>query len=518
MGWEEKAHKITLSLIFILPVIAFTIFTLSLKRLPGCVYGCDIYRHFGYTQGIALGRPFWKDQVYQNQITWYTWISYLIKAYLHRLTGINLETIIIWSNLPFLILLIFLYYCLTKEFFGKEAALFSASLGLFFYGGFYLLGAKSLSVFFYVLSILFFYYAFNKNSWKYTILSGVMLGLCLLSSQVSVFALPFPILSSLFIFLVRKKITYKKIYMSVTIAIIGFLISILFWGPLLARYGFETSEFRAKEELFPEISGEEIRAPPILGQIKNLLRLGWSYHLIFTALAFFGIYSVSKKMDFKSSLALSSLISPILWFFHPYFTKPLLGFFIKPNFAGMHLGFLYACFAGVGLMNLLQKIKLKREYFVFIPAILTILSSLYYWNQMDTNKWYKLGKEELSPVFEGFREWTLRNTDLDSVFISSPMSSFMISALTSRFVVATYYPHTHPFVPYLPRYNAVNEFFTTTNITKALEIANEWNVSYVLLDGYTLNQYPKEGLNKLFEGNFDVAYRNEGIIIFKILR
>ena len=239
--WQDWGLVI---IILVLLAIQLSIFS-AFQHIPGPIYGGDLYRERGYTEHILRGNMPWSDPLFLNEINYFPWLAHLLASALILITKLSAQTVLIYFPTILLILTgIFLYLLGQKIFRNKTYALI---LPLIYLSRIFI-ESKHTEGSARVLSILFLLFWFQSQENKRIkdfVYIGVVLGLIsLLHGSIFINAMIF--FMSLLLFEVVEKIKKNNFEIKEFIkkyaltSIILFSLSMLFFGPLIAKYHLQT--------------------------------------------------------------------------------------------------------------------------------------------------------------------------------------------------------------------------------------------------------------------------------------
>jgi len=90
---------------------------MSLRQIPGPIYGGDYYTHYGIINHIYNGNPPWTCPQYQNEYAFYPWLLHLSVALIGKISGNLLESYIFYFPTLVVIASGIIVYLLGKEIF-----------------------------------------------------------------------------------------------------------------------------------------------------------------------------------------------------------------------------------------------------------------------------------------------------------------------------------------------------------------------------------------------------------------
>src|SRR3989339_580295 len=225
----------------------------SFHQLPVPIYGGDIYWHYGRALHIELGEAPWTNPQVAGEYEYYGWITHaIISAYATGVDGF-FNAYMYFAIVQTLLSSIAFFYLGRTIFKNNYAALLLAAISLGFWhqpsmggtGDFILVP----------LFLAFFYKSLSESGRLNKILAGLFFGLASLA-HVMYFPALLLFMAIVFIYLIfrdwqfrikegrfsfvpaklRIKDTIKVLWIP---ALIGIIISLAFWGPVLIGYSAE---------------------------------------------------------------------------------------------------------------------------------------------------------------------------------------------------------------------------------------------------------------------------------------
>ncbi len=463
--------------------------TLQIARPIGPIVGGDVYRHIGTTIGIEKGNPLWNDPYYAGSVTWYPWLFYLLIAGIHKIIGVSILTIFqYWAVIPMLFAGIG-FYLLGREMFNEWVGLLSVILLGFFTlpDSISMVTTKTTWAAMFPFLLLYTYKALSSYHRRDIIIAGLLTGAFALMHLFNIIS--FAVLFAyLFLLAVTKQATRNDVKAVVLIVLIGAFLAMFFWAPNIAAYKFHFEESAFVERMLPT------HAPSFFSRISGVF-YGFltPRYILPVYLAFFGIYLMCRKMGRKDIYLLSWFFIPTLLFFHDYLTMPLFNLQFLPGYFFRFVSLVYPVVAAFGIYSFIKALKLgsirASLRLLIVCSVLFLFGTYFTYTTIFTDQWQKNGANPLHPVFVETADWFNANTHYSDVLLASPEMGFSIHALTGNYLIATLVGHTNPFVPYEPRYLAVNEAYTTTDMQKFDEIAAEYGIKYVLIGPFEMQNY-----------------------------
>lgn len=496
-GWSWQA-KLALAAVLVYLIIALTQY-LKLQHLPGPFYGGDLYAHHGFALNY-IANGFWTDPYFVGHYAFYPWLGNYLFIFLSLLPGLSLMQAEMYVGLLSTILSALAFWLLGRQLFKNNThALIFLLIALGTRG--IPDGAPNLMPW---LITIPFWFAFwlraeeQPYRWRWKLLAGLFMGLTSLAhvaffiAGMALFA--FTIAAEFVRNILQKKnrtevvIDALKLYGPMLIA--GFLVSLLFYGPIIANYHAKTLN-----PLF-QYNGPDIRELGIGWMLKTLFRYTFDFSSLaasaLTVLTLIGlavcIMNFGRKMPrYAVWWYLAGALAPL----HHIVTRPLLDRWVLPSHLwGIWIAML--AFAVYGIIAVTQYAE-KRWTSVNIQRIALIgaiiLSAALFFNQFNAyraNPWVQFG-ERLEPTTKAWLalgDWMRQNTDVNDVVLSGDETCFAMNGVSGRKCVFVRRTHANYFVDVEQRYadGVVMLYGNNTKLTKEL-LAN-YSVDYLLLDAY----------------------------------
>lgn len=521
-------------LLVIIPVALILTYIISgFQQLPGPLYGGDTYWHLGDVINIYDGNPPWSNPQVNGEYAYYGWIIQFLAAIFAKISGLSPMSAYLYFAVVATVIAGFISYFLGLEFFNdrKFALLLCfAWIGLTPY--------LSTSVgpmawfLFMPLFILFLLKAVKTTSIVYSVLAGVSFGLVSLSHTAG---LPAAALILLVFFLydsilkyssfgfspdeMRTKLSlgdrdkikssiWKNTMFLLPVAIIGVLISLLFFGPILFIYHGKTpnpvQEFTRED--FSKF-GTDIGISLLEGSFFNLPTLNaglkegnilYILLFIFSAISLLGLYYVFRnRHGLNGMFLLVLLLAAFLGGFHYFITTPLIGKELLPTYLYGSImrtaGYLFFVFGIYGSYRWIPQQNLKRIVLVLAFILILIITGITI-NNTYQDKWIKdVAMSPQNPAQIEMVNWIRENTDRNAVFLSHEELSFALNGLTGRKVMIFRRTHFSPYVDINERIADAVVILYGNDTKKSMELLKKYDVSYVYWDvnwGYFASNEP----------------------------
>jgi hypothetical protein len=523
-GGEIRSNRaelfIAAAIILVFTFIYANLF-LSLKQIPGPMYGGDYYTHYGIINHIYNGNPPWTCPQNQNEYAFYPWLLHFLVAVIGKITGNLLASYILYFPVLVVISSGVIVYLLGREIFQNKV------LPLLFCFGWMgtrlfvdYIPANFTPTITTPLLLLTTLKALKTGSRKWIIAGGVSFGLFIMShiatlppgTLLLVFAWIYYSLAgnvklylnfdTMRFMLKTDRLKLKKEVMRtsriiIPIAVIGFLIGLLYWGPVFFIYMFSVKNAWA-EYTMPdyETYGQTIIKETILGYLFNidpLIQMPNPGTLPASLIAFLislltltGLIGVIKdRKEIGSSFLGLAFATGLFGYFHYLITLPILHTNYSPlrieNFMLNPAAYILMFY---GIYTLYFHLRTDTGKKIFIGCIIIFLLSQAK-NKIDedyANKWTVLGQTPENPAITAMASWVREKTDKNAVFLSTEELSFALNGLTGRKLVVDRRTHSNPFVDINERIADASVMLYGNNEEKTLELLKKYNVSYLYWD------------------------------------
>jgi len=498
MGWlSEQSWQRKAAAVFVFIWILFVLFQVSkFQHLPGPIYGGDLYAHQGFTLNYMMN-GFWSDPYFINNYSYYSWLGNYLFIFIHFITGMSITSSIIYTPVLTVFMSAIAYYFLGNQLFKNETAgLITMTASLILRG--VPDGAPNLLVWMICIPFMFGYWLKLRetNALKDKLLCGLFLGLAALS-QLAFFITGTLLLSAG----VLADIIYKKqkiksiIQMYLPVVIVGVLISMLFFGPILWNYKFHTLN-----PLY-QYNGPDV----------NTLGISWVFNEVWTSfISFnsfgnftFGILALLGMVFSALNFSKFNYRTLIVWFvvgallpLHHLITKPLLNWWLLPtHLLGITLPILL--FGVIGVRFLISQAGKFGKYGKAIAVVILLIAAYSAFSSnianYNDNQWVKYGRsmDAGTKAWQDTGEWIMQNTDDNSVFLAYDESCFAMNAVSGRKCVTVRRTHSNYFVDVEKRQADAMVMLYGTDKEQVKSLLKEYNVEYLLLDPYLFSGISK---------------------------
>lgn len=503
----EVVKELKYPLLIAFAVMSTQIFTISqFRQFPGPLYGGDIYWHYGETLDIYNGNPPWANHQVPGEFAYYGWLTQFLIAWTSKITGISLEAVYLYFPAVLMLFLCLSAYYLGKEIFGEKnnAIIFTlllASIGYTVTNIWRILGDLVLMMMF----LTFLIRAAKTGKLKYSVLSGLSMGLAGLTHVIA-----FPAIASFMFFyfvyesfLGNFRISFdfkesklavstresktslkKKLFIFIPILIIGFLISLLFFGPIIFVYKGD-----AKNPLH-EYTEPDMTKYGVSSLIESLSITFFNTSnpaaFIISVMALIGFYfAVKKRQEIPARIIFVLIFSAFITGFHYFITLPIFGRAIIPMYffgfltkIAVPLLFVYALVELIKFIEDFGHRKLiKYAIAVFLVVNLASIAMATY-----NDQWVSYGRTDRAQVYKEIQSWIIENTNDSDIFLSHEELSFAVNGLTARKVMISRRTHFSPYLDIDKRIADADVILYGNNSQLTSQLIKEYGVTYLYWD------------------------------------
>jgi hypothetical protein len=475
--------------------IAFTLY-LRLKHLPGPFYGGDLYAHHGFALNY-IANGFWTDPYFINNYAFYPWLGNYVFIFLHFVTGLSLMRAEMFVGLLTTMLSAIAFYFLGWQLFRNHTwSLVLMLLSVVTRG--IPDGAPNLVPWMITIPFWFAFWLRAEETHKLrdNALAGLFMGFTGLA-HVAFFLAGM----ALFVFTIvietllkrdKKQAMFNALKMYLPMFIVGFLISLLFYGPILVNYHAKTLN-----PLF-EYNGPDISTLGIGWAISTLYRYTVDFSswqaAILSALSVLGLVVCVMNWQKKPArYAVLWYIAGTLAPLHFLVTRPLLGRWVLPSHLwGVWIALLVFAVYGVRtVQQMVEKRKPEAASWV-LGGVLILVAGLFVlrYQEYNANPWTQFG-ERMEPQTQAMLtlgQWMQNNTGPNAVVLSNDETCFAVNGVSGRKCVFVRRTHANYFVDVEQRYadGVVMLFGNNSEHTKKL--LDGYQVEYVVVDTYMQQQ------------------------------
>lgn len=496
---EDKIFWGYILLIFAIHVSIFS----SMMHIPGPIYGGDLYRERGFVQYIVNGgSPFVDPYFHGDDYAFYPPLGYITGAAIVKLTGVDVEKLLIFFPAFTAVLTSIGLYLLGSLFFHKKVyGLFLVFVNqiLRFVDGKH---TYAMGFAFLIFALYFFLKNEQEESLKNKVLAGLFVGLSVLSHYQTVIFLAVLLGSFIltkFVQGVRKEewvLVVKKFYQKYLLMIgISVLLALIFFAPLIIKYQLQTVNETQKYSLHDI---EKFGLWWVLqGAVSPFIYFNTLKESVLSILAILGFLFVLMNLSKKE--AQTTLIwhaAIILATAHFLITKPLFNTWVVPGhvLTGIVVPQLFLIVFGIKSIALhAERYHEKYKLFVFILIGILLIAPLTYAQiqEYEKSQWVMYAKQ-MDPgttAIMNVGTWILQNTNTEDVFLANDESAFALNALTGRPVVFVRRTHASPYADVDKRYADGVVMLYGKDAETQKELLKKYNVRYAYFDQFLLS-YP----------------------------
>lgn len=516
-----KETALAVAIIMFFTAVYVNLF-LSLHQIPGPLYGGDYYTHYGIINHIYNGNAPWTCPQNQNEYAFYPWLVHVLVAFIGKITGNLLASFLLYFPTLVVIASGIIVYFLGKELFKDKVF---PLVFTFVWMGTRLfvdyIPASFTPTITTPLLLLTVLKAIKTGKKEWTVSAAVSFGLFIMSHMAT---LPPGALLLIFVWLYysfagnvrldldpdtmrlhlitdRAKLRAslaRTTKIVIPIAVIGFIIGLLYWGPVFAVYGFGVKNTWA-DYTMPDyqVYGAVIAKELVIAYLFNidpLLASGGSMTsltnglkaLAISSLTLIGLLgAIKNRKETGSSFLALAFATGFFGYLHYLFTVPLLGTNYSPlrieNFMLNPAAFILMVY-GVYMVYNYLKTRTWKKAILALAIIFFALNSYEKISGDYDSQWTKVGQRPETPQTVQMADWVKANTDKNAVFLSTEELSFALNALTGRKLVVDRRTHSNPFVDINERMADSLVMLQGNNGEKALQLLKYYNVSYVYWD------------------------------------
>jgi len=527
----KSLEFIVLAILIISMTVVYIIPT-SKRIVPmGPIVGGDLYAHVGAVRSIRTNWTPWIDQYYDSGIARaYSWLWHLLMAVLSL--AIPLTTLLLWTPLVFWILSLIGIYFAGKWLYGKK---FGLLLAMFFFvmvdESLINPNPKNFLIVSLFLSIALLYKAFESKKILHAVIAGVVMALAFMNYSMLIVLPAVPILYVI-LNLVFKK--YKKekdnkdngnehskaefnkkdflndLKVAAIVVALAIIISIPYWLPIVTSFNLHAVQTQSISS-----SVEQHEGSPFFTRIYEIF-FGFILHYwYFIPFFIAGLIFIFTNFNKKSAILISFLIIFYLGRFHDYLTRPLLGWEgVQPFYFPYFINYVYWIIIVLGFLALLNKLvdfigkqfknkkadnkstgfdTVEKTALIIILVVALVIGNVaaYQYLNVGPDNWKNYVTASYQPLPKMFTEpaaWVSQNTNDKDVITAHPFYAFGIFGLTGRHIYASMYGHMLSLVDDNDRRRDAQEIYTTSNITRALELLANRKATYLIVDPYAADK------------------------------
>lgn len=505
---EYKKHiPFLIALIIVLSITYIHI--ADFNYLPSEYYGGDQYFHMGRTQHLYQGDAFYESSHYIDEYEHYPWLTSAIIAMGAKITGLSvLKATILFPLLAILLTAIITYNIANKITKNRYlSTLFSVICSTYYMTDSH---PSEFAKFTIIPLIVFFIFFLNYKkpiTLKSTILTGAIIGIAGLQHIVSfIFALCFILLIAITNYILEKK--YKKeIKRLFATYVLGIIIALLYWFPLIFVYKGKTLNSWQEwttPSVYPHFWESLSTFKSIFINFSNPLQIGVSIIMI-VGIIFFILVFIKETQKVKL-LEKTTMILPLLVFLaflmgylHPFITKPLLNMSLGHYRFPIILVFTRYLFFFVISLFLINKYKPKfvdnKVKIIALFSICLILLGVQFYYGINAEYYdHKIGfassENILLDTYVDFHNYSLEK--FPEIYKDSPVISldlnqlFLLNGFTGAKVFATARTHANPFVDHNKRVAELAVILYGNNENERVRLLQEHNIQYFFAEESSL--------------------------------
>lgn len=506
-----------LPLLIIIPIVIIQFFCISqFKQFPGPMYGGDIYLHSAEATNIYNGNAPWENFQVSGEFAYYGWLNQFIIAWIAKIFSLSVFTSYTYFPIILTFFVGFVSYFLGLEFFREKKfalilCLITLTMSYHITDPMRILGDYGLSMLF----MLFLSRSIRNGNLIDRFFAGISLGLAglchvaafpALASFAAICFIYYSFLSHIrFSFNSKEmklslaveeknKTLFQNIIIFIPIGIIGFLIAMLFLGPIIFFYHGSVKN-PLQEYTEPDLSkyGMNIFFDNISGTFFNM---GSISGFIISIAVLFGLYSaLSTRNDIHSRLIILLTASAFITGFHYFITLPLFGKALIPSyFYAFQMGFgsaILFVFAIRWAYKSMQTTEFKKlilmaTFLFMIANIISVALAAY------DDTWADRGRQDPPSFYSEIIGWVDENTESSDIFLSHEELSFAISSMTTRKLMVSRRTHFSPYIDINQRIADAAVILYGNNSQKSGELLRKYNISYVYWDANWLYFFQNE--------------------------
>lgn len=467
--------------IILLYVIFQSIYLFNIKQIPGPIYGGDYYYSNGIAQAVKDGQSAFSSVSTLGGVPHYMGFYSLLVGNLAYIFNMDILLSFKITSIFFMLVGLMSFFVLANKLFKDEwFAILSTVLCLpiFSFPIWKYTYFSILMIF--PLFCLCLYNFYDNKDWLSTLFLGLVLGIMALSQMVG-FMLCLIILGVFFIYELFNK-NFKSLLNFFVIGIIGIGIGMIYWYEPIFVYHLKS--------VTPLLEFDFVKITTLSGTLKftfDIIKMSFfnftSIFIAVSSLLFLGstvmlffLKEYSKEIKFIILLFVSGIVG--VW--HFILSELLVGISIP----SINLyEFIFPVVSSLLIAYIILSFFKDKKIVVYSLIGLVVLFGLFTFNSMQkTDRWMQAGLNDLGEPFESFRDWTLKNTNVNDVFVSNLESQFMISSLTGRKTTGFRMSHAGMFVDGFGN-NLDNALLLYSNNTITISnILEKRNVKYLYWD------------------------------------
>lgn len=505
---KEEGHKLFIGLILAILFFWFVVIFVNTRGVILAPIG-DFQRDTAITYNILAGN-FLGDAAYLGEHAWYPFLSQIIYAVAHLLTGIPVQTL--YAGYPFLLslpaILIFVFsaHKLYQSFAYSALALFSLVFVIPWTNHQLQLNTHpvALALGTLTLGIYLFWRAVTKKGWQDWVLAGVGIALVIYSQTIAAITL----CGGILLYQLSSRKDWPKFFLMILTA---FVIVSPYFIPLVRGYHLTPRNH------FGTFFFQYFK-PPEDAYFYGFGPTRWLNSLFIAT----GIWLFLRRRRLADKIILSVFFFGLFVEYagiarHEGLLPSFLPVFVPQDF--QLFNHLVAIFPLVGgILFWLEKLHLKRPAFLLgVIGFYAIFTIPPFFDRLVERRTYLLSGWNQVPDWYAATRWIWDNTNISDVFLASQDMSFIyISGMTGRKVVATENAHANTFVDQSQRVNDLKTLFQTTDMGAFKNLAQRYHVSYIAISPFEA-EIAGEGLTKfLSDPLFVPTFSSGSLRIFRL--
>lgn len=490
--WQIKA-AIAVVLAYVIVLVTHY---LKLQHLPGPFYGGDLYAHHGFAINY-IANGFWSDPYFVGHYAFYPWLGNYVFIALSLLPGLSLMQGEMYVGVLTTLLSAVAFYFLGWQLFKNHTWSFVFLLFALVTRGLPD-GAPNLLPWMVTIPLWFAFWlkAEETGTLRDKIITGLFIGATALS-HVAFFLAGMALFGfTILVETIRTKKWLDAAKLYGPMLIVGFVVSLLFYGPILVQYHGKTLN-----PLF-DYNGPNIDTLGIGWMLKTLFRYTLDFSSLATgilsALTVLGLVLCAMNWNKKPArYAILWYVAGALAPLHHLVTRPLLGKGVLPGHLwGISISLLIFAVYGVRLVMQVAEKKwphtnAQRIVLVAVVVLALLLFRIQYDNYR-ANPWTQFGErlDGQTKTWHAFGDWMQKNTDTNAVVLSHDESCFAMNGVSGRKCVFVRRTHANYFVDIEQRYADGVVMLYGNNSALTRQLLAQYDVDYVLIDNYMFPQSP----------------------------
>ncbi len=489
-GWPGQV-KAAIAAVAVYLAIAFSLY-IKLKHLPGPYYGGDLYAHHGFAINY-IANGFWTDPYFINNYAFYPWLGNYLFIALSLLPGFTLMKAEIFVGLLTTALSAIAFYFLGWILFKNHTwslAFMLLSLATRAIPD----GAPNLVPLMITIPLWFAFWlkAEETNKLRDKLLSGLFMGLTSLAHVAFFLAAMFVFVFTIIVETLRQKEKKKacvaalKMYLPMLLA--GFIVSLLFYGPIIVHYHAKTLN-----PLF-QYNGPDIDTLGLGWALRTLYAYSFSFSSVAAAVLSIltGIGMIVCIMNWGKKTARYA----ILWYvggflapLHHLLTKPLLDRWVLPSHMwGIWLSlFIFAVYGIITVLRFAEK-KWNQAPKIIAVGVLILVAALFVqrYDEYNVNPWVQFGErlDSSTQAWLSLGKWMQEQTSPNAVVLTGDETCFAMNGVSGRKCVFVRRTHANYFVDVEQRYADGVVLLYGNNSELTRKLLDDYQVDYFLLDSY----------------------------------